>query len=150
MDPHDAASRIGEPSQAGAIRREQRRQQRSQIVLPLIAGTLVVAVCAGVVLAGGPGGMSLGADLAVIYLAGAAGIVGLLVLVVVGGLAFGVGWVIPRIPVPAGRVRRVVRRVAAGAKRASDVAVGPIVGVGAAWAAVRSVRRALRAGFRGR
>jgi hypothetical protein len=146
MDPHDAASGIGEPSRAGAIRREQRRQ----ILLPLICGTVVVAVAAGVVLSGGQGSMSLGADLAVIYLAGAAGIVGLLVLVVVGALAFGVGWVIPRIPMPAGRVGRVVRRVAAGASRASEIAVAPVVGVGAAWAAVRSVRRALRAGLRGR
>jgi hypothetical protein len=146
MDPHGAASRTGEPSRARAIRREQGRQ----ILLPLIAGAVVVAVAAGLVLAGGPGDMSLGADLAMIYLAGAAGIVGMLLLVVVAGLAFGVGWVIPRIPMPAARVRRVFRRVAAGARRASDAVVVPVVRTGAAWAAVRSVRRALSAGFRGR
>ncbi len=146
MDIHDADLRIDEASRAGAIRREQRRQ----VLFPLVAGSLLVAAAAAVVLAGGQGGMSLGADLAVIYLAGAAGIVGLLVLVVVGALAFGVGWVIPRIPGPAGRVRRVVRRVAAGARRVSDIAAAPVFGAGATWAAVRSVRRALRSGFRGR
>ena len=146
MDRDDIAGRIEEAPRLGAIRRQQWRQ----IFLPFLVGFVFIAAIAGALVTGGPGTGSLWADLALMYLAGAAGVIGLLFLAVVGLLAYGIGWLIPKIPGPAGRVRRAARRVAAGAKRGSEVAVAPVLKARSAWAGVRSIRRAVRSARRGR
>jgi hypothetical protein len=122
-----------------------RRQVARQIYFPLAAGVVILgAVAVALALGGGGGDASLWADLALIYLAAAAGIVGLFALVVVAGLAYGVGWLVGRIPEPARRAREVAGRLRLGARRAADAIASAAIEVRALAAGAKSVRGALR------
>jgi hypothetical protein len=121
-----------------------RRQVARQIYLPLAVGVVVLGAAAVALVLGGRGDASLWADLALIYLAAAAGIIGLVALAVLVGLAYGVGWLLGRIPEPAKQAREVVGRVRLGARRAADAVASPAIQVRALAAGAKSVLGALR------
>lgn len=126
------------------------RQVRRQIYLPLAVGSVLVAAVIVALLWGGEGSARLWADLALIYLCAAAGVVGLLLLVVVGGLAYGIGWLTGRIPEPARRARRIAAKVRAEARRGANALAAPAVRAGALWASLRAIPGAMRSGARRR
>jgi hypothetical protein len=125
-----------------------RRQVRFQIYLPLAAGVILLGVSLVAVLWGGEEKARLWADLAVIYLGTAAGIMGLLLLVLFAGLAFGVGWLIAHIPEPARRARELASRVKTGARRATDAIAAPVMSARALGATLRAIAGAARPGSR--
>jgi hypothetical protein len=121
-----------------------RRQVARQIYLPLVAGVVILGAAAVGLVLGGRGETSLWADLALIYLLATAGIVGLILLAVVASLAYGVGWLVGRIPEPARRAREVAGRVRLAARRAADSAAAPAIQARALAAGAKSIRGALR------
>jgi len=114
-----------------------RRQVRLQIYLPLGLGIVAVAG-AGIGLAlEGVGTASAWADITLVYLLIVALIVGLVALATVGALAFGVGWVIARLPGPAMQAQALIARAAGIVRRGAEAGIRPILVTRSAWASVR-------------
>jgi len=114
-----------------------RRQVRLQIYLPLGFGIVAVAG-AGIGLAlEGVGTASAWADITLVYLLIVALIAGLIALAGVGALAFGVGWVIARLPGPAMQAQALVARAAGMVRRGAEAGIRPILVTRSAWASVR-------------
>lgn len=120
-----------------------RRQVRLQIYLPLGLGILAVGgVGIGLALEG-VGTVSAWADITLVYLLIVALIVGLVALAAVGALAFGVGWVIVRLPGPAMQTQVLIARAAGIVRRGAEAGIRPILVTRSAWASVRVALRAL-------
>ncbi len=127
-----------------------RRQVRRQIYLPLALGFVILVALLIGLLGGGEGKARLGADLALLYLSAAAGVVGLILLVMVAGLAYAMAQLIAHIPGPARRARHVATRVRQEARRGADALAAPAVQASAFWASLRAIPGAVRSGLRRR
>jgi hypothetical protein len=101
-----------------------------------------------VVLWGGAGKARLWADVSLIYLTAAAGVVGLLFLVIVAGLAYGVAWLTGHIPGPSRRARDLATRIRTASRRGANGLAVPAIRAAALWASLRAIPGALRRGFR--
>lgn len=113
-----------------------RRQVRLQIYLPLGIGVLSVAGLGIGLGVASVGTASAWADITLIYLLMITLVLGLVLLILVGGLAFGVGWVLTRLPAPAMQVQALFVRVERIVRRGADAFIRPLL-------VVRSVLRAV-------
>jgi hypothetical protein len=120
-----------------------RREVARQIYLPLAVGSIVLLVALVVLLGARGGEASLWADLAIIYLSAAAGVVGVILLALLAALVYGVSWLVGRIPEPARRVRAAAGRVRLEARRGADALAQPAIRGRAVFEALRSIRGAV-------
>ncbi len=140
-DPMTRASRRPTATNP-ATRRRFRRSQWLEIYLPLAGGVLLVAVAlTGTVLAAHGGSWSAWADAALLLLVLPALLLGLVLLALLGGLAYGLWWVIRAAPPYFKIVQDGMARLSRATRRAGDRAVAPILGLQAFKAALGTLLR---------
>lgn len=127
-----------------------RREVFWQITLPLLLG-LVLFVGVSVLSAlGNSGEVSRGADVALIWLILPLLVVGLIFLVVLAGLTYGLVFLIRGIPGYARQAQDLVALVADKTRQLGDAAVEPIYRLESFMAGVRAAQRGVRRGLRGK
>ncbi len=104
-----------------------RRQVRLEVYLPLALFSLTFAALVIYFLRGQVATVSGWADAGLILLLLPALVIGLLLSIVLGGLAYGIGLLLVRIPPFAFQVQRVFYRIAIGAERAMRLTARPFV-----------------------
>lgn len=132
------------PERNPETHRAHRREVLLQITLPLVIGVIIVLVLAVLAALGAPGNVSRWADVSLIWLIIPMLLVALIFLVVFGGLAFGVFYLIRLIPGYARQVQDFFTLVGAKVKQGSDMAVEPVLRVQSFIASLNAVKRNLR------
>ncbi len=118
-----------------------RRQAWLEIYLPLGFALLIVGVVVVLLARSGVGDASSWADAALVVLILPLLILGLLVLVGLAFLAYGLFQLGGLIPGPARQVQEVFYRAQFDSRRATDLLVSPVIAVRGAVAALRAARR---------
>jgi hypothetical protein len=118
------------------------------IYMPLLLGALGLTVLALLLGRGQVASASTWADAGLVLLLIVALGPGLALLALVAAAAVGVWYAAHWLPYPMERGRRWLARSARAARRASDVAIQPVVVPSAAWAALAAAWRALASIFR--
>jgi hypothetical protein len=117
-----------------------RRQTAWQIYVPLaIVFLILVGMAAGFVLSG-TGTFSTWADISMMLLAIPALVIGIILLVLTGGLVYGVSWLIKALPEPAWQVQQVFSKVAEQVQSAADGIASTFIRVNAIPAVFRRGR----------
>lgn len=129
-----------------------RRQVRLQVYLPLAVGIGIIAGAAALLWTGGLASASAWADASLVLLLLPVLLLSLIPIGVLAAFAYGVVYLMQRIPAPAHRVQRAVARVQQTIRRGSEATVRPFVvirsGQAAAEATVSRLLSALRRGDR--
>lgn len=123
------------------------RQVRTRILLPVIAAALAL-IAAAVLLSlatfGSGGDVGRWAAISTIWLTVPVLILGLIALVVLSALAYGVAMLAGLIPRYSVRVQRLAFRIGSGARQAGQMVRKPVLAVRAVGALVRSRLQGLR------
>jgi predicted PurR-regulated permease PerM len=130
------------------VARATRRQIRLQIYLPFLIGLLLLTLVTILLQQNQVGTLSGWADALLIFMFLPFLLVGLLALVVVAGLAYGVIRLIGIIPEPAEKARRFLQRVSRQVRRGADRVAGVQIAPQAALSGLKAGIRSLTSIFR--
>lgn len=133
------------PERNPVTAQKHRREVLWQITVPLIIGIILVlalAVFITVVSYTGNGSAaSLWADISLIWLIIPAFIGGLILLVLLAGLAYGIYWLVQNLPTWALQAQNIIVTVGVNVRKATDLAVEPVLRVEGAVAGLRTLFR---------
>jgi len=118
-----------------------------QIYLPLIFIILLLAGLVSILWIGDVGSYSGWADSALVILMIPALLIGIVVLVIIAGVCYGVMYVIGWLPAPARRGQEILERVSKETRRFADLAARPFMAPRAIFSAVKETIRYLASIF---
>jgi len=108
-----------------------RRQTALQIYVPLVIVFLILVGMAAGFMLSGTGTFSAWADISLMLLAIPALVIGIILLVLTGGLVYGVSWLIKALPEPAWQIQQIFSKVAERVQSAADGIASPFIRVNA-------------------
>lgn len=123
---------------------KHRREVRWQITLPLVLGILLCLALSVLSFFAESGTASVWADISLIWLIIPALFFAFIALVILGGLAYGVYYVIKVLPPAMHKVQVFFSTVYLRVKRASDAAASPFIKAQGIAASAKALRRQLR------
>ncbi len=123
---------------------KHRREVRWQITLPFVIGILLCLALSVLSFFAGSGTASVWADISLIWLIIPALFFALIALIILGGLAYAVYYVIKVLPPAMLKVQVFFTTIYAAVKRASDSAASPFIKAQGFAAGAKALRRQLR------
>ena len=121
-----------------------RREVLWQITVPLVVGIVAVLALAFLAARGATNDVSRWADISLIWLILPTLLIAFIFLIVVGAIAFGIVWLVRKLPVPARRAQDLVASLGARVGKITDAAVEPILRAQSFSASLQALRRSLR------
>ena len=133
---------LEQPSQTQDVK-PTRRTFVLQVILPLLAGTLILAAAIMLLWQGGGGTVSAWADTSLIFLMVPWLCVGLLPIALIAALWYGVFKLSTWLPAPLRKLRSYIDQAGRYLRRGTDLAVKPIFAVKGGWAVVTTFFKGL-------
>ena len=124
-----------------------RNKVRLQIYLPILLGVIGQVILVASIWTTGQGTESVWADVSLMMLIIPAFIMGLILLVLLGVLAYGVAYVIGVLPEPFRRLQEILTQISVSVEKASNLAAKPIILPRAVGAAVEAAFKGIRSIF---
>lgn len=121
-----------------------RREVLWQVTVPLIIGIVAILVLAFLAARGATDNVSRWADISLIWLILPMLFITLIFILLVGAIAYGVIWLVRKLPVYARRAQDLVASLVALTRRLGDAVVEPIIRIRSYRAAMEALRRELR------
>lgn len=118
-----------------------RREVFWQITLPLIVGALIFLGLAGAASWGAIGQVRAWADFGIIWLILLMIVPGLLILILLAGLVYGVTWLIMHLPEYALQTQKIFMLISGRAKEIANKTAEPVLRIEGAWASLKSIFR---------
>jgi len=118
-----------------------RREVFWQITLPFILGGLIFLGLAFAASWGAIGEVRAWGNVGIIWLIFLTFAPGLLILLILGGLVYGVSWLVIHLPEYALQLQNIFRMFSGRAKQIADKTVEPVMRVEGAWASLKSIFR---------
>jgi hypothetical protein len=123
-----------------ATQQKHRREVFWQITFPLILGSLLLlSFCGLTVYTGFNSGVSMWRDVSLIWLIAPALILSLIVLGIVGALAYGVIWLVQNLPGYFFQIQKFFKQIAERSYQISDKMLQPLVGFRSKIAGLQAV-----------
>lgn len=124
-----------------------RNKVRLQIYLPILLGVIGLVILVASIWTTGQGSASAWADASLVMLIIPVFIVGLIFLVLLGAIAYGVAYVIGILPEPFRRLQEILTQFSVSVEKAGNMVVKPIILPRAAGAAVKAAIMGIRSIF---
>jgi ABC-type dipeptide/oligopeptide/nickel transport system permease component len=121
-----------------------------QIYLPILLGVIALAILVAIIWTGQQGTASVWADVSLMMLIIPTFIIGLILLVILGGLTYGIAYLIGVLPDPFRRLQEIMNQVSASFERGSKIAAKPIIVPSAVGAAIRAIFKGIASIFKER
>ena len=128
--------------------RETRRQIWMQIYLPLGMGVMILAALVFWVWQAGFGAVTVWADVALVVVLIPLFVLGLIILIVLAGLTYGVFWLFGWLPDPLYRLQSIIARVERGTQKGADSVARPMLVVQAVIAMLEAAVASIASIFR--
>ena len=124
-----------------------RKKVRLQIYLPILLGVIGLVILVASIWTTGQGTESVWADVSLVMLIIPAFIVVLILLVLLGALAYGVAYVIGVLPVPFRRLQEILTQISVSVEKAGNLAAKPIILPRAVGASVKAAIMGIKSIF---
>jgi hypothetical protein len=132
------------PERNPVTQNAHRREVLRQITIPLVIGILVTLAFAVLASLAPASQASLWADISLIWLIIPMLLLAFILTLLVGGIAYGIIWLVQKLPVFALRVQDLFATIGALVRKISDAIVEPILRAQSFSASSRAFRRSLR------
>jgi hypothetical protein len=119
-----------------------------QIYLPILLGVIALVVLVASIWASQQGRASVWADVSLVMLIIPTFIIGLILLAILGALAYGIAYLIGVLPDPFRRLQEIMNRVSASFEKGSNIAAKPFIFPGAVGAAIRAIFKGIASVFK--